>query len=165
PRLVLRPADALHAEGALLHHALLAHGDVGVELPGERRGPRLPGSARLGEVVPVEVAHLVRAVIGAVAGADAAVVDLAVQPIGRVVGGEHRADRLAWRELTLLAQHRRHDAAHRGATLPAAPIALDPHPAHLAVAQHLLFADCCQIVLGVARRDARRAARALGQVD
>src|SRR5262249_27824915 len=34
-RRVLRQADALDAEGALLHHALVAHGDVGIELPVE----------------------------------------------------------------------------------------------------------------------------------
>src|SRR5512145_1717429 len=31
PRLILRATDALYAERAFLHHALLAHRDVGIE--------------------------------------------------------------------------------------------------------------------------------------
>src|ERR1044072_4425189 len=34
-RAVLRFANSLHAETALLHHALSTHGDVGIELPVE----------------------------------------------------------------------------------------------------------------------------------
>ena len=41
PRAVLRFLDTLDAEGALLHHALAAHRDVGVELPVERLGERI----------------------------------------------------------------------------------------------------------------------------
>src|SRR6185369_99925 len=70
PRLPFGEADALHAEGALLHDALRAHRDVRVELQLER--------LQEAGVAPVEGAHLVRAVVGAVAGADAAVVDLRV---------------------------------------------------------------------------------------
>src|SRR5690606_33779082 len=52
-------ADALHAEGALLHHATLPNGDVGVLR--HRYGLR-----DLAIVVePVEAAYLVRAVVGA----------------------------------------------------------------------------------------------------
>src|SRR6266516_4163508 len=104
---VLSAADALHTEGALLHHTLLAHGDVRVEQHVERVGPALPFATRLRVVVPVEVAHLVRTVVGAVARADAAVVDLAVEPIGGVVRGVHGAHWLARGVAALLAQHRR----------------------------------------------------------
>src|SRR2546430_1749107 len=79
---VLRAADPLHAERALLHHALFAHRDVRVEQHIERIGPALPLAPLLRIVVPVEVADLVRTVIGAVASPDAAVVHLAVQAIG-----------------------------------------------------------------------------------
>src|SRR5439155_19193036 len=90
----------------------------------------------VGVVEPVEVAHLVGAVVGAITRADAAVVDLPVEPVGRVIGGVHGTDRLAGRVAALLAQHRRHHRADR----PPPPlfatrvIALDPHPAHLPAA-------------------------------
>ena len=57
-------------------------------------------------VEPVEAAHLVRAVVGAVARADAAVVDLLVEALGAVHRGQHRADGLAGRVLAVLAHHR-----------------------------------------------------------
>src|SRR5437016_5880138 len=79
-RAVLGAPDALHAEGALLHHTLLAYRDVRVEEDVERVGPALPLAAGLREVVPVEVADLVGAVVRAIARADAAVVHLAVEP-------------------------------------------------------------------------------------
>src|SRR5690606_22563015 len=86
---MLRLADALHAEGALLHHPLVAHRHIRVELPVER----------LLELVrpPVEDADLVRAVVRAVARADAAIVDLTVEPVGRVIRRVDRAHRLARR--------------------------------------------------------------------
>src|SRR5439155_21993691 len=86
-RLALGAVDALHAEGALLHDALAAHGDVRVELRIERLRPlRVP---------PVEEADAVGAVVAAVAGADAAVVDLQVEALVVVHDGVDRADRLA----------------------------------------------------------------------
>src|SRR2546430_7261315 len=51
-------ADPRRTEGALLHHALLPHRDVGIEQHVERVGPALPFPALLGVVVPVEVADL-----------------------------------------------------------------------------------------------------------
>src|SRR5256885_13720793 len=128
-RLILRATDALHAERALFHHALLAHRDIRVEQHRQRLGPRFPLAAALRVVVPVEVADLVRAVVGAVARADATVVDLAVEAVGRVVGGVDRTDRLARRVAALLAQHRRIDGALRHAFLigpPATPQAPPP---------------------------------------
>ena len=101
PRHVLGAADALDAEGALLHDAARPHRDVRVELQVERLGERL-----LVVVEPVEVAHLVGAVVGAVARADAAVVHLAVEAVRRVVRRVHRADRLARRVVAVLAHHR-----------------------------------------------------------
>src|SRR6266511_313334 len=107
PGAVLRAADPLHAEGAFLHHALLADGDVRIEQHLQRLGPRVPGAGRLSVVVPVEVADLVRAVVGAIARADAAVIDLPVEAVGGVIGGVHGTDRLARRVAALLAHHRR----------------------------------------------------------
>ena len=91
---------------ALLHHALAADGDVRVELPVQRLGERVLAALRLAVAEPVEVADLVRAVVRAVARADAAVVDLHVQPVGRVVRREDRAHRLARRVAAVLAEHR-----------------------------------------------------------
>src|SRR5581483_8255574 len=76
-RLVLRGADALHAERALLHHALRAHGDVGIEL-------EIEGRLEL-RVAPIEDPRVVRAVVRAVARADAAVVDHRIQAFAGVV--------------------------------------------------------------------------------
>ena len=71
----------------------------------------LRSGSRLG-VVPVlveqevEAPHLVRAVVRAVARADAAVVDHVVQAFRAVRRGADRADELAGRVLALLARHR-----------------------------------------------------------
>ena len=117
-----------------------AHGDVRVEHQRHRIGPGLDLV-----VEPVEAPDLVRAVVRAVARADAAVVDHAVQARRRVVGRQHRAHRLAGRRTALLAQHRR--VAHvdvaellvvlrAGAPrlqrrLAVADVALDAQPRHL----------------------------------
>src|SRR4029453_18335269 len=58
-RAVLRLTDPLHAERALLHDALPAHRDVGVQLPVERFGERVLATRRLTIAVPVEVPDLV----------------------------------------------------------------------------------------------------------
>ena len=147
---VLRRLDALHAERALLHHADFAHRDVRVELQVQRLVP--------GRVEEVEEAHVVRAGVGAVAGADAAVVDLRVQAVFGVVAGVGRTDRLARGGVALLAQHRPELHLHVGKL--ALPVAFDADPVHGAAARRLLGADGRNVVLGVAGRDARLAARA-----
>src|SRR5690606_2199958 len=101
PALVLRTADPLHAEGALLHHAASPDRDLRIELQVERLRPR-----ELVVLEPVVVANLERAVVAAVARADAAVVYLAVESVGSVIRGEHRADGLTRRVVTVLAHHR-----------------------------------------------------------
>src|SRR2546429_2353896 len=106
-----------------------------------------------------------RAVVGAVARPDAAVVNLPVQPVGRVVGGVHRTHRLAGRVAALLAQHRRNHGADGMTSLTARVVALDPEPAHLAAPAHELFTHGGEVVLGVAGGDAGGAAGAFGQVD
>src|SRR5207245_11594539 len=84
--------DALHAVGALLHDAAAPHRDVGVALRLEAL--RLP----VGVLEEVEAAHLVGAVVRAVARADAAVVDHVVQALGpvhrRLDGAHHLAGRV-----------------------------------------------------------------------
>src|SRR5690606_22395237 len=164
---VLGLTDPLHAERALLHDALLSHRDVRVELPAERLGP-LPR-------VPVEVADLVRAVVGAVTRPDAAVVDLAVEPVRRVVRRVDGAHRLARRVAALLAQHRDEPGGLVAALcrlvrflavlLVPVEVPFDPHPVQDAALLHLLGADDSDVVLRVARGDARRAADAPFEVD
>src|SRR5207247_8555889 len=109
-----------------------------------------PFPALLGVVVPVEVADLVRAVVGAVARPDAPVVDLPVQPVVRVVGGIHRTHRLAGRVAALLAQHRRNHGADGMTSLTTRSTALDPEPAHLAAPAHGLLNHGGEGVLSVA---------------
>jgi hypothetical protein len=151
--------DALRAVGALLHHAAAAHGDVGVV-----RQRQLGGVGReLGVLQVVEAAHLVGAVVGAVAGADAAVVDHHVQALAVVDRRGDRADRLARRLLAVLAGHRHVEEV--GVVEPAAVVGVDADPVHLAPDQHLVLADDRDVVLGLAGGDAGVAAGADGHVD
>src|SRR5262249_6997417 len=78
-----RAIDALNAVGALLHDAAAADGDVGIA--------RKLQALDLEILVEIEVesAHLVGAVVRAVPGADAPVVDHFIQAFGAVDG---RAD-------------------------------------------------------------------------
>src|SRR6476661_9290010 len=161
PRLVLRAPDALDAEGALLHDAARPDGHVRVELQLERLWP-----GDLVVLVPVEIADLVGAVVGAVAGAHAAVVDLAVQAVGGVIGRVDRADRLARRVAAVLAEHRDEPRRRRRAgVVTALPVPLDAHPGDLPALEDLLLAHGRDVVLRVAGRDARLAAGAARQVD
>src|SRR5687767_3334050 len=135
---ILRLANALHAEGALLHDTLAAHRHVRIELPVQRLGERILPAANLTIPEPVEVADLVRAVVRAIARADAPVVDLDVQTVRRVVRRVHRADRLARRVATMLAHHR--DEARlevRAAVLAALVVPLETDPGHLATLQNV----------------------------
>ena len=151
-----RLRDALQAEGALLHHAASAHGDIGIA-----RLRRALLLLRKREVI--EAADLVGAVIGAEPRADAAVVHHHVQPLGIVHRRPHRADDLARRLLALHAQHRLEVA--RGRIGLAFIIAIDAQPLHLTLVDHLLLADDGNVVLGLAGDDARVATDARVQID
>src|SRR3954468_20574470 len=153
----LRGLDPLHAIGALLHHAARAHGHV-------RVGGHLDQLGRvLGVVEEIEAPHLVRAVVRAVAGADAAVVDHRVQAVGGVHSRRHRADLLAGGVLALLAGHRlEHDLRLLGR---AGEVAVHAQPVHLAAAAHLLVADDGYVVLALAGDHAGVAAGAGIEVD
>src|SRR4029079_19045846 len=111
----------------------------------------------------VEAAHLVRAVVAAVAGADAAVVDHLVQALVAVDGGVDRADVLAGRRLAVDAPERLIDdlgVLERPGVVP-----VDADPLHLAALADVLLADGGDVVLGLAGDDARAAAGALVEVD
>src|SRR5512144_698503 len=91
-------------------------------------------------VVEVEDPDRIRAVIAAVPGADAAVVDLAVQSVGIMIAGIDGAYRLAGRVMAVLAEYRQEAHAHVR-VLPH-PEPLDPEPVHVtALGDFLLSAD------------------------
>src|SRR5215472_518712 len=150
PRIVLRLLDALHAHGALLHDAELAHGDVGVELDVERGGPAV--------VEPVEAAHVVRAVVAAVARAHATIVDLRVEPFRGVIGGVDWTHWLARRDFAVLTEHRLEDVL--GLALGPVLPALEPDPLLGASVGDLGLAHHRYVVLRRARGHAGLAARA-----
>jgi hypothetical protein len=113
-----RPADALHAEAALLHDAAATNRDIRVQLVPQGLWPyRLP---------EVEEPYVPGIVVGAESCADATVVYLNVQTFVVMVGSEHRAYRLAGCILTMLAEHRHKPCLHlRELTFP---IPLDANP-------------------------------------
>src|SRR5579872_800957 len=78
-RFALGFLDALHAESALFHHAPRTHRDIRVE-------DEILEDVVVSIIKPIEPPHFVGAVVGAVAGADATVIDLLVQPFVAVHG-------------------------------------------------------------------------------
>src|SRR5262249_50257726 len=131
--------DALHAVGALFHHAAAAHRDVRVAHQLQA------GSFKIGEEQEIETPHLVRAVVGAIPRADAAVVHHVVEPLGRVNRGAYRTNRLAGSVLALHAGDGLEiDEWVGGVTLV---IGVDADPLHLAAALHLRLADRREIIL------------------
>ena len=99
-------------------------------------------------VVVVEPTHLVRAVIRAVPGANAAVVGHEVQPLLIMHRGVHRADTLARRILAVLAGNTL--IAHLRVVLIPREIAVDPNPRHLPANGNLMLADNRDVVLALA---------------
>ena len=149
--------DALHAVRALLHDAARADGDVRVH-------PHLARGRVVRDVVEVvEAPHLVGAVVAAVAGADAAVVDHLVQALVAVDGGVDRADVFAGRRLAVHTRERLHD--HLGILERSRVVAVDADPVHLAALVDVLLADGGDVVLRLAGDDAGAAAGALVEVD
>lgn len=112
-----------------------------------------------GVLVPVEATDLVRAVVGAVAGADAAVVDLEVHALVAVHRGVGRADDFAGSIVAVLTHDRLLDNVHIE-TVGSAVITMDGDPVHLAVLAHLVAADHGNVVLAGAGHYAGVAARA-----
>src|SRR3990170_4707667 len=151
----LGPTDALDAEGAFLDDAARTHADVRVQLLGQ-------GLGELGSE-PIEGANLVGAGVAAIACPNAAVVDLRVQSLRAVVGGEHRAHRLAGRLRALLAHHRHEAGLDVGVFT--FPVPLNDDPVHPAAVAGLFFTDDGDIVLGVASDHARLAASAPVKVN
>src|SRR5688572_29494737 len=114
-------------------------------------------------VEEVEEPDVVRARVRAIAGADAAVVDLRVEAVLGVMAGVGRTDRLARRVVAVLA----HDGAELERRLRelAFPVALDADPVLGAPARRLLCPDGRDVVLGVAGGDTGAAPGAAIEVD
>src|SRR5579862_8177369 len=153
----LRRVDALHAVGALFHHAAAADGDV--------RIPHAVQARRrvVGEEQEVKTPDLVRAIVRAVARADAAVVRHVVQPFGAVRCGTDGADVFAGRVFALHAGHRL--VIHFRIVEVAAEVSVDADPLHDAAAHHLFLTDHGDVVLRLAGDDAGVAADAAVQID
>src|ERR1035437_5139217 len=144
---------ALDAVVALLHDAALTNRLVRVREESED-GEVLV----LVVVVEVESPDLVRAVVRAVPGPDAAVVGHLVDAFLAVGGRQDGADDFAGR---LLAVHAHDRLVVRGRVLGRTlVVAVNPDPVHLAAAADLVLADGRDVVLGLAGDDGRVAARA-----
>src|SRR5436305_10579804 len=154
----LRRLDALHTVGALLHHAAHAHRHVRVVDQLQHR------RALVAVAQEVEAAPLVGAVVRAVAGAHATVVDHVVEPLVAVHGGGHRADHLAGRVLALHAGQGL--VVERGGLVQRPlPVAVDAQPVQLAAGEDLALGPRRDVVLRLAALDAGAAAGADAQVD
>ena len=152
-----------------------------------RLRPRVLLALRFTVAEPVEVADLVRAVVAAVPGPDATVVHLHVEAVGRVVRGVHGAHRLARRIAAVLTHHRHEARVEVGRelvlrVLVAFVVALEADPGHFTALNDVRTrtfiphrraegttlirrADRRDVVLAVARGDARRAPGAACQID
>jgi len=154
-RSILAGDDALEAHRTLLHHAELTDRDVGVQLHLERRRELV--------LEPVEAAHVVGAVVAAVACPDATVVDLSIEPLVGPIRRVHGADRLAGRNLAVLAEHRQEQV--RGTLRVAVHPALEAEPVQLPPVRCGGLPDHRHVVLGLASDHARLAAHARVDVD
>src|SRR5690606_8346550 len=150
--------DALHAIGALLHDAAEADGYVRVLLHGQ--GVVLP---LVGVIEEVEPPNLVRAIVGAIPRADAAVVHHVVQAFVGMRRGGHGTNLFARRVFALLAGHDLEDQL--GIVHIAREIAIEADPVHFAAAHHLFLADNGHVVLGHAGDKAGIAAGATVEVN
>src|ERR1700726_3126198 len=121
----LRLFNALDAEGALLHHPAHPYRHVRILLQlydvrrafgrerseiflvdAECTGDLLFPDGSLVVIEKIEAAHLERAVVRAIAGADAAVVSHDIEAVLAVDGSVDRTDRFAGCVLTMLTHHR-----------------------------------------------------------
>src|ERR1700733_4578223 len=149
--------NALHAVAAFFHHAARAYGNIGIARKLEAV------CFVIGVEQEIEPQHLVGAVVGAIAGAHAAVVDHGVEAFRRVYRSAHRANLLARSILAMLAGHRLEVGARRRQI--ALEIGVDAQPLHVAPDAHLLLAHHRNVVLGITAHDAGVAAHAAVHVD
>src|SRR5205823_14696350 len=95
-----RGINALHAIGVFLHHATAAHRDVRVAHHFEA------GRVIVGEKQKIKAPDFIGTVVGAIPGANAAVVHHVIQAFSAVDGSAYRANRLTRRILALHARDR-----------------------------------------------------------
>src|SRR5262249_795794 len=145
-------ADALNTVSAFLHDAAATDGYLGIAAQPEAFG------GEIGVLEKIETPYLVRAVVGTIARADAAVVDHVVEPVGTVNCCPYRANQLARCVLTLHARHRLKEGFRVGQITSV--VAIDSKPVHFPSMGDLGLADDRDIVLGLARDDAGAAADA-----
>src|SRR5262249_8638541 len=114
---------------------------------------------RVGMLVlkPVETPHLVRAVVLAIARANAAVVDLHVQALAAVNRRQNRTHALTGGVITLVAHDRL--IGHTRLFRPV-NVSIESYPMHLALSADLIFADNRNIVFSLTTQHACRAADA-----
>ena len=158
-----RRADALDAVGAFLHHAARAHRDFRILLGAIGLEAEIGVFLTVGVSEEIEAAYLVGTVGLAEPRADAAVVNLQVQPFAVMHRGGHRTDRLARRVLAMHAGHRLKPELR--VRFRAMVVDVDPQPMHVAAARNFFRPDHRDIVLGLAGDHAGVAADAHGGVD
>src|SRR5262249_32053527 len=139
-----RPADALDAIGAFLHHAPHPHTDVRVEHRLHHPGTQIGVFLSVGVAEEIEAPHLVGTIRLAEPGSDAAVVDLGVQPLAVVDRGCDRTIGLAWGVLAMHAG----DGGKAGAL--ANDVCVHPQPMHVATHRDFIGSDDRDIVLSLA---------------
>ncbi len=144
--------DALHAVSALFHHTAAAHGHIRIAHHLVLR------SFPVLEQQEIEAPHFVRAIVGTVARAHAAVVNHVIQAFAAVHGRTHRADHFAGSVLALLARHRLEVGF--GIVAVALVVGVNAQPVHVPAEDGLFLADHGDVVLGLAGDDAIVAAHA-----
>ena len=90
-------ANALDAEGAFLHHTATTDCHIGIELV--LQSGQFRALARIRIIPPVEDTHLIRTVVGAITGADTAVIDLQVNVFRERCGPKRTQDKPARKAL------------------------------------------------------------------
>ena len=98
-----------------------------------------------------ELPRRVRAIIAAITDADAAIVNLRIQPLRRVIGRVHGADRLTRRVIAVLTEHRHEPSSDVG--ILSFPIALDSDPIDRPSLRRFLFSGNANVVLRMASHD------------
>ena len=172
--------NALSAHGTFFHDTATANGHFRIELHSAEiiraiagviarlhREETLLLSNRLTTLIvePVESPDLVRAVVAAVTGSDATVVDHHIETVLVMNGRRDGTDLFTWRVLTVQTADGLGDDLFRvrsGATLE---VSVDADPTHFAATDHLILAHDGNVVLRLTGHDAFRASGASRQVD
>ena len=171
--------DALHAERTFLHDAAHAHGDFWIKLHShqdvwtslnvifrldrERATLLAHGFAPL-IIKEVETTHFIWTIVAAIARANAAVVHHAVDAVGVMHGCGNGTHLLARRIFTVHARHWLNSESIGLGGIGSAEISIDANPEHFAAALDLVLAHDWNIIFRLARRDARAATSACGEI-